>query len=238
MVMSVLDRGATEAGSRGKVYPSPEAALGDVTDGASLLIAGFAGHGWPERLLRALRDKGVGNLTCICQGAWPHQPEMVDVADLVAGGQVRKLISPLAFYPGSGGVVEERWKSGDLEIEVVPQGVLGERLRAGGSGLGGVFLPNGLGTRFQEGKEVRRFGNQEHVFESALRADFALLRAESADTVGNLVYRGSQRNWNPVMAMAARIRIVEVDQVHEPGGLDPEVVITPGIFVDRIVQTV
>lgn len=222
----------------GKVYPSPEAALEGITDGASLLISGFAGVGWPEGLLRALRASGVGDLTCICQGAWAHAPERLDVTELVANGQVRKLISPMGFYPGAGGPVEDRWKSRDLEIEVVPPGVLAERLRAGGAGLAGVFLPGGIGTRFQEDKEVRSFGQQSHVFESALRADFALLRAEAADTLGNLVYRGSQRNWNPVMAMAGRVCIVEVDQIHEAGGLDPEVVITPGIYIDRVAQTV
>ena len=222
----------------GKVYPSLEASLDDITDGASVLIAGFARGGWPEGLLRALRAKGVGGLTCICQGAWPHQPETLDVAELVASGQVRKLISPQAFYPGNGGSVEKRWESGDLEIEVVPTGVLAERLRAGGAGLGGIFLPTGVGTRFQEGKELRSFGGRDYVFESALRADYALLRAGAADTMGNLVYAGSRRNWNPVMAMAAGISIAEVDQIFEPGGLDPEIVVTPGIFVNRIVQTV
>ncbi len=108
----------------GKVYPSPEVAIHDIAEGASVLIAGFGGQGTPEGLIRALQAKGVGNLTCICQGAWPGHPEMADVAALVASGQVRKLVSPLAFYPGDGGVIEERWKSGDLEIEVVPQGVL------------------------------------------------------------------------------------------------------------------
>ena len=125
-----------------------------------------------------------------------------------------------------------------MEIEVVPQGVLAERLRAGGAGLGGVFLPTGVGTRFQEGKEVRPFEGADHVFEPALRADFALLRSHTADTLGNLVYRDTQRNWNPVMAMAATISIAEVDQICERGDLDPELVITPGIFVNRIVQTV
>ncbi len=222
----------------GKVYSSPEAALDGMTAGASILIAGFAGCGWPEALLRAIRDKGIGGLTCICQGAWPHQPEMADVAELVATGQVKKLIAPLGFVPGFGGPVEERWNSGDLEIENVPQGVLAERLRAGGAGLGGVFLPTGVGTRFARGKEVRTFEGRDHVLESPLRADFALLRAFAADTVGNLVYRGSQRNWNPVMAMAGAICIAEVDQIHEPGGIDPETVITPGIFIDRVVRTV
>jgi 3-oxoacid CoA-transferase A subunit len=236
--MADSNQESLDDGIQGKVYPSAAAALEDITDGASLLISGFAGVGSPEGLLRALRAKGISNLTCICQGAWRHVSERLDVAELVANGQVRKLISPMGFYPGDGGLVEERWKSGDLEIEVVPPGVLAERLRAGGAGLAGIFLPGGIGTRFEEGKEVRTFGHRDHIFESALRADFALLRAEAADTLGNLIYRGSQRNWNPVMAMAGRVCIVEVDQIHEPGGLDPEVVITPGIYIDRVVQTV
>ena len=222
----------------GKVYPSPASAIHDLNEGASVLIAGFAGQGTPEGLIRALQAKGVGNLTCICQGAWPSHPEMVDVAALVASGQVRRLVSPLAFYPGDGGVIEERWKSGDLELEAVPPGVLAERLRAGGAGLGGVFLPDSLGTRFQQGKPVRRFLEQDHVFESALRPDFALLRALASDTLGNLIFQGTQRGWNPVMAMAGIVSIAEVDQVLEPGGIDSERVITPGIFINRVVQAV
>lgn len=223
--------------AREKVYSSPETALSDVFEGAVVLIAGFAGWGLPEGLLRALHGKGVRDLTCICHGAGFKMGQAFDVARLVANGQVRKLIAPLPVYPGAGGPVEERWRSGELEIEVVPQGVLAERLRAGGSGLGGVFLPSGIGTRFEEGKERRHFGGLEYLLETPLRADFALLRAAAADTLGNLVYRGTQRNWNPVMAMAARVSIAEVDEVYEPGGLDPEKVITPGIFVHRIVRT-
>ena len=234
--MNYLGDSSSGTGGSGKVYPSAEAALDDIAQGAAVLIGGFAGLGRPEGLLRALRANGVGDLTCICQGAWPQSPETTDVDELVANGQVRKLISPLSFYPGSGGPVEALWQSGDLEIETVPPGVLAERLRAGGAGLAGVFLPAVLGTRFLGEKEVRTFGEQDFVFESALRADFALLRAEEADTLGNLIYRGSQRNWNPVMAMAGRVSIAEVDRIHEPGGIDPEVVITPGIFVNRVVR--
>lgn len=220
-----------------KVFSSPEAALADIFDGVVVLVGGFAGQGTPETLLRALHDRRIRGLTCICQGVWATQPGAFGVAQLVANGQVRKLISPLPVYPGVGGPVEERWKSGELEIEVVPQGTLAERLRAGGAGLGGVFLPTGVGSRFQEGKERRRLGEQDCILETALRADFALLRADAADTLGNLVYRGTQRNWNPVMAMAASVSIAEVDRVYEPGGLNPEAVITPGIFVHRVVQT-
>ena len=236
--MAEPDNDNTGMVARGKVYPSPGAAIQDIQEGASLLIAGYAGIGWPEGLLRALANSGVGGLTCICQGTWPHSVEAADVSELVANGQVRKLISPLPFYPGSSGLVEDRWKSGELEIEVTPPGRLAERLRAGGAGLGGVFLPGAPGTRFQDGKETRSLDGKEYIFERALKADFALLRAAAADTVGNLVYRGSQRNWNPVMAMAGTVCIAEVDEIVEPGDLDPELVITPGIFVNRIVQTV
>ena len=245
--------GGAGRSARGKVYSSPQEALDDVFEGAVVLVAGFAGSGWPEGLLRALRATGVGNLTCVCQGTWSGTPGtstpapgpddaskgVAGVADLVASGQVRKLVSPMPFYPGRGGSVETRWRSGELEIDAVPQGVLAEALRAGGAGLGGVFLPAGapIKSGYQEGREVRRFGMKDYVFQPALRGDFALLRASAADTLGNLVYRGTQRNWNPVMAMAARVTIVEVDEVHEPGGLDSELIITPGIFVNRIVQT-
>ena len=236
--MSDAQTGEADTPSQSKVYRSPRAALEDVGDGAVILVAGFAGWGLPENLLRELQAKGVSGLTIIGQGSWPRHPESFGLAQLAAGGQVKTLVSPDPFQPENGGPVEEQWRSGRLEIQVVPQGVLAERLRAGGAGLGGVFLPDGVGTRFQDGKEVRSFGGREYLFEPALRADFALLRADAADTLGNLVYRGTQRNWNPVMAMAGEITIAEVDQVCEPGGLDPELVITPGIFVNRIVQTV
>jgi len=223
------------------VYPSPEDAVSDVFDGAVVLIAGFAGDGWPESLLGALRAGGASGLTVVCQGVWPslsgrgQSPDGIE--GLVAGGQVVKLISPDGFYLGHTEAVEARWRSGKLDIEVVPQGALAERLRAGGAGLGGVYLPDAVGTRFAEGKEILPIDGRDQVFEPALKADFALLRASASDTLGNLVYRTTQRNWNPVMAMAAGISIAEVDEILDPGGLDPEWVITPGIFVNRIVRT-
>lgn len=222
-----------------KVYSSPEAAVADVFDGAAILVGGFGGCGIPHALIRALLRTGVGNLICIFSASSrldnPGKP--LDVVDLVAAGQVQKVISPLPFHPGAGGAVEERWRAGQLEIEVLPQGVLAERLRAGGAGLGGVFLPTGLGTRFADGKEVRTVGEQECVLESPIRADFALIRADSADILGNATYRGSHRNWGPVMAMSASTTVVEVDTLCEPGEIDPELVITPGIFVNRVVQS-
>jgi 3-oxoadipate CoA-transferase alpha subunit len=221
--------------AKGKLFPSAQAALADIADGASVLVAGFAGSGVPENLLRGLADTGVSGLTLICQGAWLPISGGFGVSDLVATGQVEKMVSPMPFHPEAGGPVKELWKSGKLELEVVPQGVLAERLRAGGAGIGGVFLPTGAGTRFSEGKELRPFGGKEHVLEFALKADFALLRAKSADTLGNMVYETTGRNWNPTMAMAAAVTVAEVDQVVERGGIDPELVITQAIFIDRLV---
>ena len=220
-----------------KVYNDARSALTGLSDGASLLIAGFAGHGEPEGLLEAVIASGVRGLTVISQGAGPPDPGRADLNRLVDAGAVRKLISPLPFHPRLGGPVREKWEEGEIELEVQPAGVLTERIRAGGAGIGGLFLPAGAGTRFAEGCEVRHLNGREHVFQPALKADFALLRAAAADTLGNLVYAGTQRNWNPVMAMAAGVSIVEVDEVREPGGLDPELVITPAIFVQRIVLT-
>ena len=221
--------------------------MADLPDGAVVAIGGYAGVGVPESLVRALLGRGPKGLTCICQGAWPHSEGGGGIADLIEAGLVARLISPMPFpegYKGPGyeragceGSIKKRWESGHLEIEVVPAGILAERLRAGGAGLGGVFLPTGVGTRFAEGREVRSIAGRDHVFYPALKAGFALLRARAADTLGNLVYQGAQRNWNPTMAMAASTTIVEVDEVYEPGGLDPELVITQAIFIDRIVNT-
>jgi 3-oxoacid CoA-transferase A subunit len=210
-----------------------------VFDGATILIGGFSGYGVPHSLIQELSKTGVKDLVCIFSAgdASDSSEAVFDVSRLVSAGQVRKLISPLPFYPGAGGVLEERWMAGELEIEVVPQGVLAERLRAGGAGLGGLFLPTGLGTRFAEGKEVRTLAGQDCLLEVPLTADFALLRADTADTLGNTTYSGVGRNWGPVMAMSASVTIVEVDEICEPGEINPELVITPGIFVNRIVRT-
>ena len=229
----------------GKVYPSAEAALHDLRDGAAILVGGFAGSGVPETLLNAVLSLGVGNLTCICQGAVPAQsgsPDAVGVDHLIAAGLVRKLVSPLPFLPtrslnGEGTAAESAWKSGQLEIEVAPQGILAERLRAGGAGLGGVFLPAADGASPRDVSETKTISGRTYVFHSPLKADFALVKASAADAVGNSIYRGSQRNWNPVMAMAGQVTIVEADQLLEIGGLDPELVITPGIFVNRVVPS-
>ena len=230
-----------------KVYPSPEKALADVFDGATILVGGAVGAGLPQNLLRALGSGGARELTLVYSAGASAGP--VDnsspgdnssgntlIESLVVAGRVSKIISPMPFPPGSGGQIEDLWRQGEIQIEILPQGVLAERLRAGGAGLGGVFLPTALGTRFEEGRERREIDGKSYLLETPFKADFALLKASAADTFGSLVYLGSRRNWGPVMAMAARIGIAEVERIYEPGGLDPEAVVTPGIFVNRLVE--
>ena len=221
--------------SLNKVYDSAQAALTGLGDGSSVLIGGLAGHGEPESLLEAVIVAGIRGLTVISQGAGAPDSGRTDLNRLVESGAVSRLISPLPYDPRRNGPVKERWEAGELELEVLPAGTLTERIRAGGAGIGGLFLPAGAGTRFAEGREVREIDGRPHVFQPALKADFALLRASAGDTLGNLVYAGTQRNWNPIMAMAARVSVAEVDEIVEPGGLDPERVITPAIFIQRIV---
>ena len=213
-----------------KIHDSAESALSGLDHGSLLFVGGHAGHQEPEALLQRVVDSGVRDLTVICQGDGPA------LGHLVEAGLVRKLISPLPFNPREDGPIKRAWESGQLELEVQPTGVLAERIRAGGAGLGGFFLPTGAGTRFAEGQEIRNIGGREHVFHPAIRADFALVRASVADTLGNLIYSGTGRNWNPIMAMSAKVTVAEVDEIREPGGIDPEVVITPAIFVQRIYQ--
>ena len=219
---------------QGKVYASPEAALADIADGSVILISGFAGFGIPRALVNGLAATGIRGLTLVsCDGAAPGLA--AKISRLVANGQVSKLISPLPFPPGHGGVVEERWQAGELELEVVPQGILVERLRAAGAGIGGVFLPTAVGTRFEDGREKRSFSSGEAVLELPLKADYALIEVSVADTLGNAIYNASQRNSAPVMAMAARVTIALAGRIVEPGQLDPEAIISPGIFVNRLV---
>ena len=222
---------ATSGSNLVKVRDSAESALSGLDYGSMLFVGGFAGHHEPEALLSAVVDSGVKDLTVICAGGGPA------FSRLVEAGLVRKLISPLPFNPREDGPVKRAWESRQLELEIEPTGVLAERIRAGGAGLGGVFLPVGVGTRFADGQEMRVIDGREHIFHPAIRADFALVRASVADTLGNLIYSGTGRNWNPIMAMSARVTVAEVDEIREPGGIDPEVVITPAIFVHRIFQS-
>ena len=220
--------------TQGKVYSSARAALADVQDGAVVLVSSFAGFEVPRLLVDSLALTGVHDLTIVsCDGATPGLA--AKISRLVSNGQVSKLISPLPFPPGNGGVIQERWQAGELDIQVVPQGILVERLRAAGAGIGGVFLPTSLGTRFEDGREKRSFADGEAVLELPLRADYALIAVRVADTLGNAIYNASARNSAPVMAMAARVTVAQAGMIVEPGNLDPEAVISPGIFVNRLV---
>ena len=219
----------------GKVLSNADEAVADIPDGAVIMVAGYATPGTPQNLVKAILTKGLGGLTCI-SGPWYGQdPDLYDVTRLVAKGQVKKVITTPTLYNDFQGAALQLWREGRLEIEVVAQGDLAERIRAGGAGLGGLFLPTGDEAATAEGNERHLINGQEYLLETPLRADFAILRAHRADTLGNLVYRRSQRNWNPIMAMAADVTIVEVDDIVQPGELDPELVATPGIYVDRIV---
>lgn len=215
-----------------KLCPDAATAVVDIPDGASVLVGGFGVlQGWPSSLLEALRARGSRDLTLICNvaGIGPTSPQML--AD-----QVRKLVASFAAIPGRPTPMEERIRAGAIELELVPLGTLIERVRAGGAGLAAFYTPTGVGTDLARGKEEREFGGRRFLLETALRADFALVRAARADRLGNLVYRGGSRNINPQFATAARVTIAEVDEVVEPGALDPEAIVTPGIFVDRIVR--
>ena len=228
---------------REKVFTSCAAAVADIPDGAAILVSGAAGYGDPSGLIAALARTSIRNLTCIYSplGCPPSDgcpcPSSPGIDPLLTNRQVSRLVSAFPFVTGSSSVIEDCWKSGALEIDIVPQGILAERLRAGGAGLGGVFLPPATGTRFAHGKETRVLDGREAVFEPALKAHFALIRAAAADTFGNVIYRGIGRNLGPTMAMASTVCIAEVDHISEPGSLDPEVIISGGIFVNRIVQT-
>ena len=231
-----------------KVVSSFAEAVADISDGAWLMIDGFAGPGGtPQNLISALRDHGSRDLTIISNtaglasvmgfGTVPGDTP-VDIGVLVDNEQVKKVIAsfPVSPSPSRPTSFERAYREGKVELEVVPQGTLAERIRAGGAGIPAFYTPTGAGTMMAEGKETREFDGREHVMERALSADFALLRAHKADRSGNLVYRGTSQNFNGVMATAAKTTVVEVDEIVEVGGLDSAAIHTPGIFVQRIVQ--
>ena len=228
-----------------KLIDSFAEAVADIPDGAVLMIGGFGGPGgMPSSLISALRDHGAKDLTVISNtagipgfGARKGQVT-VNTSVLYENRQVRKVIAsfPGPLSPSEDSDFSLAWKVGGVELEVVPQGSLAERIRAGGAGIPAFYTPTGVGTDLAGGKEVRTFDGREYVLERALSADFALVRALRADPAGNLFYRGTSRSFNPVMATAARTTIAEVDEVVALGDLDPETVVTPGIFVDRVVR--
>lgn len=215
-----------------KAVPSLTDAVADLHDGAAIMISGFGEAGVPAELIDAVVDHGATDLTIISNNAGTGE---VGIAALIKANRVRKVI---ASYPRMAGSVhfEARYHAGDLELELVPQGNLAARIQAAGSGLGAVFTPTGFGTLLAEGKETRRIDGRDYVLEYPIHADFALVKAQRADRWGNLTFRKAARNFGPIMAMAAKHTIVQVEEIVPLGALDPEVVVTPGIFVERIVH--
>ena len=215
-----------------KIYPSSVAALDDLLrTGMSLMVGGFGLCGVPQSLIRAVKNSGVSGLTCISNNAG------VDGDGLGVLLETRQIHKMIASYVGENKTFEGQYLDGSLEVELNPQGTMAERMRAGGAGIAAFYTPTGYGTPLSDGKETRQFHGRWHVLETALRADVALVRAWKADTQGNLVYRMTARNFNPQMAEAGRITVAEVEEVVPAGLLDPNIVHTPGIYVDRIVVT-
>lgn len=213
-----------------KVYPSAKDALaGIVRDGQTLAVGGFGLCGIPEALIAALRDSGAKNLTAISNNAGV---DGFGLGQLLETRQIKKMISS---YVGENKEFERQYLAGELELEFTPQGTLAEKLRAGGCGIPAFFTKTGVGTIVAEGKEVREFDGQKYVMEKSLVADVALVKAWKADKAGNLIYRLTARNFNPMCAMAGKVTVVEVEEIVETGELDPDQIHTPGIYVHRIV---
>jgi 3-oxoadipate CoA-transferase, alpha subunit len=208
------------------------AAVADVKDGATILCAGFGAVGMADELLEALLEQGAKDLVAVANNAGSGDRGL---AALIANGRVRKVI---CSYPRTDKphAFEAAYKAGRIELELVPQGTLSERMRCAGAGLGGFYSPVGVGTRLAEGKEIREIDGRAYVLEKPLKGDVAFCKAQKADRWGNLTYRKAARNFNPTMAMAADITVVQVKEIVELGDLDPETIVTPGIFVDRVVH--
>jgi 3-oxoacid CoA-transferase subunit A len=213
-----------------KVLPDAAAAAALVPEGASILMGGFGLCGTPDNLIQALHDRGTKNLTVISNNAGIDD---VCLGILLKSRQIRKMI---ATYVGENKEFERQYLSGELEVELVPQGTFSERIRAAGAGIGGFFTPTAYGTIIAEGKETRTINGKHYVLEFPLGADFAFVKAWKGDRLGNLVYRKTARNFNPMMATAGRVTIAEVEHLVEPGEIDPDHVVTPGIYVRHIVQ--
>jgi 3-oxoacid CoA-transferase subunit A len=213
-----------------KVVASAEEAIQDVLDGATIMVGGFGLCGMPENLIRALARKGVKNLTTISNNVGI---DGVGMGLLLANGQIRRHIGS---YVGENKLLEQMVLNGTLQIDLVPQGTFAERIRAGGAGIPAFFTPTGVGTAVADGKEAREFDGRTYIMERALKADFAFVKAWKGDKWGNLAYRKTARNFNPMMATAAKITIAEVEHLVEPGELDPDLVHTPSVYVKRIFQ--
>jgi 3-oxoacid CoA-transferase subunit A len=213
-----------------KVLASAAEAVAMVPDGATVMMGGFGLCGIPENLIRAIHERGTRDLTIISNNAGV---DTFGIGVLLQSHQVRKMIST---YVGENQEFERQCLSGELELELVPQGTFAERIRAGGAGIAGFYTPTGYGTIVAEGKESRVFDGRHYVLERPLKADFAFIKAWRGDRVGNLVYRRTARNFSPMMATAARVTIAEVEELLEPGEIDPNTVVTPGIFVRHILH--
>jgi 3-oxoacid CoA-transferase subunit A len=213
-----------------KVFSSAEAAIHDIEDGSVLMLGGFGLCGIPENSITALVKKGVKDLTCISNNAGVDD---FGIGLMLQGRQVKKMISS---YVGENAEFERQLLSGELEVELIPQGTLAERCRAAGAGIPAFYTPAGVGTEVAEGKEVRVFNGKTYLMECAFDADFAIVKAWKGDTHGNLIFKDTARNFNPMMAMAGRITIAEVEELVEPGVLTPNDIHVPGVYVHRIVQ--
>jgi 3-oxoacid CoA-transferase subunit A len=213
-----------------KVFPDARAACADIPSGATLLVGGFGLCGIPEEAISAVRDLGSTGLTVVSNNAGTTTHGLVH---LLKNRQVKKMMSS---YVGENEVFEKLMLSGELEVELIPQGTLSERIRAGGAGIPAFFTPTGVGTLVAQGKEVREFDGRRYVMERGIVGDYSLVHAWKGDTAGNLVYRKTARNFNPMMATAGRITIAEVEHLVEPGELEPDSIHTPAIFVQRIFQ--
>jgi 3-oxoacid CoA-transferase subunit A len=213
-----------------KVLANADAAVALIPDGATIMMGGFGLCGIPENLIAALHRRGTKELTVISNNAGVDD---FGIGILLRSRQVKKMVST---YVGENKEFERQFLSGELDVELVPQGTFAERIRAGGAGIGGFFTPTAYGTIIAEGKETRTIDGKHYVLERPLHADFAFVKAFRGDRVGNLVYRRTARNFNPVMATAAEVTIAEVERLVEPGELDPDHIVTPGIFVRHILQ--
>ncbi|MBK9519718.1 MAG: CoA transferase subunit A [Anaeromyxobacter sp.] len=213
-----------------KLVESADAAVADIPDGATVLVGGFGLCGNPENLIAALHRRGVRDLTVVSNNCGTTD---LGLGPLLQARQIRRIV---ASYVGENKEFERQYLSGELEVELVPQGTLAERLRAGGAGIGGFYTRTGVGTQVAEGKEVRAFGGQDYLLELPIRGDFALVHAWRADTHGNLAFRKTARNFNPQVATAAAITIAEAEEVVAPGAIDPDQVHLPGIYVKRLVR--
>ena len=218
--------------SRTQIHTTAEQAVAGIADGATVLVGGFGMAGMPTTLIDALIDQGAGDLTIVSNNAGNGD---TGLAALLAAGRVRKVICSFPRQADSY-VFDRLYRAGEVDLEVVPQGNLAERIRAAGAGIGAFFCPTGVGTPLTEGKEARTIDGRDYVLEYPIRGDVALIAAHVGDRAGNLVYRKTARNFGPVMATAAEMTVVEVSRVVDAGELDPECVVTPGIFVDRILD--